>query len=135
MTNKIKKVIASLVAVAALSTCATGISASADGISETVYFHANVGAPGSATYISEEWSYTTSLLTSTINVSDFSASVSNTHIFAFISVGGLVKAAGNIYPTSGQISASGLPIGKSAYACAEVNTSSGNIASTVSISG
>ena len=134
MANKIKKTLSFLIAVATLSTCGiAGISAR--GISETVYFHANVGAPGSATYLSETWRYTTSLSTSTINVYDFSASVFGTHIFAYISVDSVTKASGNIYPTGGTVTANELSLGRPALGYAEVSTSDGNTYAAVSISG
>ena len=134
MANKIKKTLSFLIAAATLSTC--GIAEiSASGVSETVYFHTNVGAPSSATHISHTWEYSTALSTTTINVYDFSASIFGTHIMAYISVDNVTRASGNIYPTGGTISANELLIGRPACGYAEVSTSSGNTYAVVSISG
>lgn len=133
MKNMFKRSLAAVMAVASLAVGMVGMSASA--ISETVHLYKDAGAPGSSTRTSCDWSYTTSLKTSTINVDNFSATDNSTKIFAYISVDGDTKADGYIYPSGGSVSASDLKLGKSAYATAYFVNLVGNMKADVSISG
>lgn len=133
MKKMFKKSLATVMAVASLATGMVGMSASA--VSETVNLYKDAGAPGSSTRTSCEWSYTTSLKTSTISVDNFSATDNSTKIFAYISVDGDTKADGYIYPSGGSVTASDLKLGKSAYATAYFVNLVGNMRANVSISG
>ena len=133
MKKIIKKAMASFMAAVTLVMGMSSISASA--ISETVYFHKVPGAPGSATVLSTVWNYTTTINTTTVTVSNFTSTEPNNRIFVYISVEGVTKAGGYIYPPGGSVSATGLSIGKPAYASASVDNTSGTTYATVSITG
>ncbi len=133
MKNTFKKAIAAVMAAASLAVGMAGMSANA--ISETVYFMKDAGSPGSAGVTSKAWSYYTALNTSTISVNGFTITSGDPYIFAGITINGTVKAASNIYPSGGSVTATGLKTGEYAYATAELKNISGNIRATVSITG
>jgi len=133
MKKTFKKTLASIMSAVSLAMCVTGMSASA--ISSTTTFSRDAGSPGDTGNTSAVWNYTTSVSESKINVSNFTCTNSGTYIMASIAVEGELKASGGIFPTSGSVSASNLPLGKSAYASAYVVNVSGTIRATVSITG
>lgn len=133
MKKIFKRSLAAVMAVASLAVGMVGVNASA--ISETVNFYKDQGAPSSATVTSASWNYTTSLRTSTIKVSNFTATDNSTYIFAGFVVNNMVKAAGSIYPAGGSVSADGFDLGEHVYASAEVKNLGGTIRATAEITG
>ena len=133
MNKPFKKIAASIMAVTTLTVSMVGMSASA--YSDSVYFMRDAGAPSSAGVTSKAWSYYTAVNTSTISVNGFTITSGNPYIFAGIAVNGDIKAAADVYPSGGSVTATGLKTGEFAYATAEVKNISGNIRATVSITG
>lgn len=130
MKKTFKKIAASVMAIASLSTCAMGISASAAYVGG-INLHKAAGAPGSATVTFQSWNFTTASSTTSMSITDFTKSGSNSYVYLYSDTG-----CSSIKYETGAVSASNVKIGISAYASARLyDFSSGTHQATGSVLG
>ncbi len=115
MTSKIKKAIASVMAVASLTMGMTGITSSAADVGK-INLHKAAGAPGSATVTYQSWNFTTASSITSMSIDNYTKSGSNSYVYLYSDTG----CSSNQYGT-GAVSAKDVKLGISAYASASLN--------------